>query len=132
MTQDAESGRFSVDEVADASGLSPRTIRYYIGERVLPPPIGSGRAAYYTTQHVALANQIRDLRAKRHSIDEIRALVTADATPEPDVGAEAWLRLRLHDDLELHVRRDAPENIHALARELRAAAERWFWGDETE
>jgi DNA-binding transcriptional MerR regulator len=43
--------RYRLAELATLSGVTPRTIRYYIAEGVLPPPTGAGPAAAYTTAH---------------------------------------------------------------------------------
>jgi len=39
---------FSIDELASLSGVSRRTIRYYLELALLDRPIGETRAAYYT------------------------------------------------------------------------------------
>ncbi|MGH9270209.1 MAG: MerR family transcriptional regulator, partial [Ilumatobacteraceae bacterium] len=49
VDDDAEStaGTFGLAELAVASGVSARTIRYYQAERLLPPPAKRGRQAVY-------------------------------------------------------------------------------------
>ncbi|MCC6705677.1 MAG: MerR family DNA-binding transcriptional regulator, partial [Thermomicrobiales bacterium] len=34
--------RYSLQELSDAAGVSPRTVRYYIAEGLLPPPEPAG------------------------------------------------------------------------------------------
>lgn len=51
---------YSVDELAAMFGLSRRTIRYYVTQRVLPPPKGGrGPSAYYTDEHVRVLRVVR-------------------------------------------------------------------------
>lgn len=128
MQQDV---RFTIGELAEATGVSQRMIRFYIHGGVLAPPIGRARAAYYTTAHVAQLAHIADLRAQRVTLDEIRAQLAATTAAPPTPG-DAWLRVALHDDLELHVRAEAPEQIRALVQRLRAVADEWFYGGEPE
>ena len=79
--------RFSIEELAEAVGLSVRTIRYYIAEGLLPGPGARGKAATYGEEHVLRLRLIR-LFSERHmplaemqqllgqlSVDEVRALL---------------------------------------------------------
>jgi DNA-binding transcriptional MerR regulator len=50
-------------EVAEASGLLERTIRFYIARGLLDGPIKGGRAAAYTAEHVARLERIKHLQA---------------------------------------------------------------------
>ena len=123
-----EEPRFSLAELVESSGLPERTIRQYITEGLVPPALGRGRARYFTPGHLEQLEVVKRLRSERLSLDEIRErLTTPEAQEAPD--SESWRRLTLHSDLELLVREDAPESIHALARELVEYARRWF-GDE--
>jgi DNA-binding transcriptional MerR regulator len=130
--QPQDEARFSIAELVDATGLTERTIRYYIQEGLVPAALGRGRSRYYTPQHLETLTRIADLRRQRLSIEEIRERVAVpparSAEPE-DAGVEHWQRINLHPDLELLVRADAPESIRALARDLRQRAHEWF-GDE--
>jgi DNA-binding transcriptional MerR regulator len=122
-----------MQEVVDGSGLSERTVRYYINQGLVPRALGRGSAAYYTPAHVLLLARIADLRAHQRSLAEIRELLLAEqSVASVDSPSEHWLRMRLHDDLELHVRTDAPEQIRALAEHLRQATDEWFYGRDDE
>ena len=120
--------RFSLAELVDASGLTERTVRYFITEGLVPPALGRGRSRYFTSDHLTRLELVARLRADRLSFDEIRERL---AEPESDATtqAENWHRLTLHPDLELLVRADASESVQALARELAVQAQRWF-GEE--
>lgn len=55
--------RYRLAELADVSRVTPRTIRYYIAEGLLPAPIGAGPAAIYTATHrdrLALISVLKD------------------------------------------------------------------------
>src|SRR5262249_10151537 len=50
-------------ELADAAGTTPRTIRYYTAEGLLPPPDSRGRYALYSNEHLdrlRLVNRLKD------------------------------------------------------------------------
>lgn len=47
-----EDPRFTLKELAERSGASARTIRYYTTEGLLPPPLSRGRYSSYTVSHL--------------------------------------------------------------------------------
>jgi DNA-binding transcriptional MerR regulator len=63
---------YTISDLAARSGVTHRTIRYYVEIGLLPPPEGAGRAAGYTDQHLERLDLIRRLQAARLSLDEIR------------------------------------------------------------
>lgn len=92
--------RYRLTELADITGVTQRTIRFYIAEGLLPPPEGAGPAAVYTATHrerLLLINGLKDrylpLRAIRKQLAtlteaEIRAelqQVAAEPPPGPTV-----------------------------------------------
>lgn len=63
--------RYRLAELAAASGVTPRTIRYYIAEGLLPPPVGAGPAAAYTVAHRARLALIERLKGRALSLRAI-------------------------------------------------------------
>ena len=63
--------QFSIGELSRAAGVSVRTIRYYIGEGLLPPTDGGGRAVY-TRAHLARLRLIGKLKNSFLPLKEIR------------------------------------------------------------
>ena len=43
---------YTIDMLAEESGLNRRTVRYYIHRGLLPPPFGKKRGSYYTDLHL--------------------------------------------------------------------------------
>jgi DNA-binding transcriptional MerR regulator len=124
MISSADPPRFSLAELSDASGVSKRTIRYYIDKGLVSGPAGRGRAAYYTPHHLEEIELARQLRGKGYGVAEIRAQRTE---PAGDVRAgETWRRIHLHPGLELHYRDDAPPFVQQLAVRLAAEADAWL------
>jgi DNA-binding transcriptional MerR regulator len=75
-------------ELAAASGVSERTIRYYQSEKLLPRPDKRGREAVYRPDHLERVRLIVDLRDRGLSLGTIRELV---GTEDPAVTVAAWL-----------------------------------------
>lgn len=68
----------SLDELAEQSGVSSRTIRYYQSEGVLPRPRKDGRDAKYATSHVERLELIAELQERGLKLEAIKELVGRD------------------------------------------------------
>jgi DNA-binding transcriptional MerR regulator len=66
---------YTVDEVAELTQTTVRTIRWYQSEGLLPPPRRSGRVAIYDTDHLSRLEAIRDLQAHGLTLTAIRRLL---------------------------------------------------------
>ena len=67
-----------IDDLAQRSGLSVDTIRYYQREGLLEPPLRKGRTAVYGPAHLDRLDQIRDLQARHLSLAAIRGLLATE------------------------------------------------------
>jgi DNA-binding transcriptional MerR regulator len=86
----AGSGEIGIDGLAERSGVTPRTIRYYQSEGVLPRPRKEGRDARYTTAHLERLELIADLQARGLKLEAIKDLVGKD---RPHRSVSEWLGL---------------------------------------
>ena len=64
--------RYSLTELADLGGVTPRTVRYYLGQGLLPAVGPSGPGSKYGTTHLARLRLIRRLQAEHLPLAEIR------------------------------------------------------------
>lgn len=71
MTQPDER-QCTLQELADSAGVSIRTIRYYIGEGLLPGPEGAGPQSHYTHSHASRLRAIGLLKERYLPLREIR------------------------------------------------------------
>ena len=79
----------SVEELADAAGLTVRTVRFYQSEGLLPPPERAGRTVRYSASHLERLSLIGDLRGRGLRLTAIRDLVErSGGTPDE------WSELR--------------------------------------
>lgn len=92
-------------ELADASRLPARTIRFYIARGVLNGPRKAGRGAAYGPEHLARLEQIQRLQSAGRTIAEISR--TLDGNP-PELNAQtsatAWWQHVVADDVTVWVR----------------------------
>jgi DNA-binding transcriptional MerR regulator len=77
----------SLADLARLADVTPRTIRYYIAQGLLPSPEGSGPAARYGEGHLARLRLIRKLQRQHLPLAEIRARL--EVLPDEQVVALA-------------------------------------------
>ncbi|MGA9279470.1 MerR family transcriptional regulator [Ilumatobacter sp.] len=82
------SATYTLAELAVASGVSERTVRYYQSERLLPRPGKKGREAVYTDEHLDRLTVVGELRDRGLTLQTIRELVASDS---PTTTVSEWL-----------------------------------------
>ncbi len=100
-----------IDELAVAAGLTRRAVRFYVQQKLLPPPNGVGRGRHYDQTHLKRLKEVMALQAAGHSLDAIRRLATGEAVSPPGapprrarrpaLSAQLWTRVTLADGVEL-------------------------------
>jgi DNA-binding transcriptional MerR regulator len=69
-----EVDKLTIAELAEEADVTPRTIRYYVEQGLLPPP-GRGRIAEYTEEHLQLLGLIARLKRHYLPLEEIRDML---------------------------------------------------------
>jgi DNA-binding transcriptional MerR regulator len=75
----------TLDELTRRVGMSVRNVRFYTTKGLVPPPIRRGRSGYYSTDHVARLELVRELQAHGFTLSAIEkyvARIPVDASPE--------------------------------------------------
>ena len=123
MTDDRER-KYGIRELVQASGISRRTIRYYVQRGLLPPPEGAGRGHYYRPDHLETLLAIKEWQGKGLGLEQIRVRlegggeVKAPARfPTPEI--ELATRIRVGSGVELILshgeKAPRPAQVRALA-----------------
>ncbi|WP_433330733.1 MerR family transcriptional regulator [Spirillospora sp. CA-294931] len=73
----AESREYRIGELAAATGVPVRTLRYYQERKLLPPPRRVGRIGLYSEDHLARLRMIGSLLDRGHTLEGIRELLSA-------------------------------------------------------
>ncbi|MBL8199895.1 MAG: MerR family transcriptional regulator [Chromatiales bacterium] len=76
--------QYPLDTLCTLAGLPRRTVRYYIQLKLVDPPIGATRGAYYTDRHLQQLLTIRKWTEGGLSLERISELLRGD---EPGVPA---------------------------------------------
>lgn len=136
----ADSERYSLDELAALAGVTARTVRYYIAQGLVERPQGEKRGAHYLRRHLEQLLLVRRWSDAGLSLERIRELLAGapeDPPPRParPGTVEVWSRVLLADGLELHIEparagldsqqlRDLVREVAQLYRALRGAADK--------
>ena len=122
--------RLSLEHLAALTGLTIRTVRYYIQQGLVSRPEGAKRGAFYQQRHVQELLMLRrwaDAGLSLDRIRELRAGAPDEAAPRPARAGmvEVWSRVTLADGLELHIEPGraglSPEQVRSMVREVAAA-----------
>ena len=104
--------RYSLTELADLAGVTPRTVRYYLAQGLLPAVGQTGPGSKYGEGHLTRLRLIRRLQAEHLPLAEIRRrlegltetdirTLVATEVPEPPAGSALdYLRSVLGGDTE--------------------------------
>ena len=95
--------RYSLTELADLGGVTPRTVRYYISQGLLPGPLGAGPGPKYDDTDLARLRLIKRLQRDHQPLAQIRTVldglgdeqilhVGSDREPAPTDSALDYLR----------------------------------------
>jgi DNA-binding transcriptional MerR regulator len=117
----------SLAELAEATGIAARTIRFYISRGLLAGPVKAGRGAVYTGAHLERLEKIKALQAKGRHLAEIASLLDGPAVEAPAYESSPWWRHAMADDVVVLTRGDVSpwrqkqirEALDELAKRLR-------------
>lgn len=85
MPDGSPSGQLTIAELAAKTGVSVRTIRYYTGLGLIPPPEVRGRLGLYDDRHVARLELVRQMQTVGFTLAAIEgylARIPPDRSPE--------------------------------------------------
>ncbi len=95
--------QLTIAELAARTGISVRTIRFYAGMTLIPPPEVRGRLGLYDERHVARLELVRDLQGLGFTLAAIEgylARIPMDRSPEDLALHRALLAPWLPEDPE--------------------------------
>jgi DNA-binding transcriptional MerR regulator len=119
--------RYAIAELATLGGVSRRTVRYYVQERLIPQPLGLGRGNHYTAEHLEQLLRVKAMQENGRTLDDIRRAlgqkpqVRAAQKPahEESPPRSLWRRVAVTPGVELHVastvRLPSPARLRELA-----------------
>ncbi len=76
---------YSIDELSKLTGLSIRTIRFYIQQGLVDRPEGQTRTSHYLDQHLEQLLRIKRLTAQGLSLQRVKKLLKEEASEPEEV-----------------------------------------------
>ena len=58
----SSTAQYTARQLGQLSGVSERTVRYYVRERLIDPPTGRGRGAHFDDRHLSQLGRVRLLQ----------------------------------------------------------------------
>lgn len=122
--------RYSIGELADAAGISRRTVRFYVQRGIIQPPLGAGRGHYYTEEHLNRLRRVRALQEDGHSLEAANLLLQGKPpsevrermeTLEAEAMPQTWAKVELLPGLEIHAECGRHRLTPGRVRQLRNA-----------
>ena len=116
-----EDKKYSFEELCALTGMSARTLRYYIQIGLVDKPIGQTRAAHYLSSHLEKIIRIKQLSESGISLERIREVLSGDPLALPERAKRpGQIEVRTHlwvtDGIELQV---SPEIAGLSPEQLR-------------
>nr|WP_051740187.1 MULTISPECIES: MerR family transcriptional regulator [Kitasatospora] len=97
---------FRVEELAEAAGITTRTLRFYRERKLLQPPRREGRIAWYGESHLSRLRMIAELLERGHTLGGITELIRAGESGRDVadlIGLEAALVAPWSDETAVHL-----------------------------
>jgi DNA-binding transcriptional MerR regulator len=112
----------TLPEIAEASGLPGRTIRFYIARGLMDGPAKGGRGAAYTEEHLTRLERIKSLQSEGRTLSEIARLLGGHMELSAVSPPTAWWQHTLADDVVVWVKGGASpwrmKQVHAAVEEF--------------
>ncbi len=74
---DGDRHEYRMEQLAEAAGITVRTLRFYRERKLIPPPRREGRIAWYDDTHLARLRTIAALLERGHTLSGIAELAEA-------------------------------------------------------
>lgn len=103
---DGRQREYRVEELAEAAGITTRTLRFYRERKLLQPPRKEGRIAWYGEAHLARLRLIAELLERGHTLGGIAELIGAGESGQDVaelIGLEAAIIAPWSDETPVHL-----------------------------
>ena len=63
--------RYTIDDLTRMTGVTRRTVRFYVQRGLIPPPTGRGLGRHYGEEHLAGIQRVQNLKRTGKTLDDI-------------------------------------------------------------
>ena len=86
---DMNAPRYAIGELAELTGVSRRTVHWYVQCRIIDPPLGRGRGRHYDDGHMRQIREVKALQRLGVPLGAMRAVARSSGTPPSERPAAA-------------------------------------------
>lgn len=119
-----ETKKYNIEDLAEITGFTRRTIRYYVQEGLIEPPAGRGRGGFYYDSHVKRLLQIKALQEKGIGISAIATIQNKETSDTTSYPRNIMVRYEIAPGIELNISREMeisePRKIREIIRVTKA------------
>ncbi len=105
---------YTIGELASSTGVTPRTIRYYVAQGLLPAGVQSGHQRLYSDEHADRVREIKRLQGQYLPLKVIRRMLAEEDEEVLERGASETKRMVVREDANIR---------YMLSEELPASRE---------
>lgn len=100
---------YTLEGLEGASMVSARTIRYYISQGLVPPPVTVGRNATYSGEkHLSALLRITELKSQGMSLEAIKQAMDPKNQGPALPRLQPWGVMQPTDDVAVFIKTDVP------------------------
>jgi len=105
---------YNIENLSNLSGISRRTIRYYIEQGLLPCPLGCSKGSYYTDEHLERLQTIQKLSRQGIPLRQIKESLETkkevDMSSNEEIISVKWERVEVINGIEIHFKSNCITN----------------------
>ncbi len=116
---------YSLGALGSKAGVPLRTIRFYIAQNLMPPPLRAGRNAAYGPLHLERLKGIQTLKQKGLTLSEIRQSLCPEPREKSLPAPAAVWSYQISEDVTVQVRAGAsPWRMKSIQKAINELARR--------
>lgn len=129
--------KYKVSELAEKTGVTKRTIHYYISKGLLLPPEGSGVNSLYNENHLERILLIKKLQAEYMPLNKIREYILENPKEKAEnnikeiksniiktEGQEIYIRENICNIFEIHYTKENEEKYKHIIENVKKYVEK--------
>lgn len=109
---------YTLKELTEKTGVTARTIRYWIAENVLMGPITQGAQASYTEDHVSRIREIQRGQKEGRTLAQLRVSSWSVYEDIKNMFEDRVTHIRVSDEVDVYIKEGLPPHTLRYIRKV--------------